>query len=89
MVACLTPHLRLPCDLRHKVHPRSTFMKTLDQGRAFAAGDVTGDTGRALIWYKSEQLPALEHKTAEVLFAQGRADDVARLIRSLVADPAA
>jgi hypothetical protein len=48
-----------------------------------AAWDVRGgDMNRAKVWFRNEPLPEFGYKTAEALVAEGRADDVIRLIES-------
>jgi hypothetical protein len=54
-----------------------------------AAWNAAGrDLPRAITWFRNEPLPAFEYKTAETLVAEGRADDVIRLIESYEAGPA-
>ncbi|OYY32299.1 MULTISPECIES: hypothetical protein [unclassified Polaromonas] len=49
-----------------------------------AAYEVSGgDLPKALHWFRTEQLSAFGHKTAEQAVAAGQADDVIRLIDSL------
>ena len=46
-----------------------------------AALNASGnDLGKALQWFRNEPLPPFAYKTAEQLVADGRADDVIRLI---------
>jgi hypothetical protein len=47
-----------------------------------AALNASGDLGKALQWFRNEPLPPFAYKTAEQLVADGRADDVIRLIDS-------
>jgi hypothetical protein len=48
-----------------------------------AAWEVAGqDLGKAIYWYRNEPLAPFSYKTAETLVADGRADDVIRLIES-------
>jgi hypothetical protein len=48
-----------------------------------AASDVAaGDIKRAIFWFRNEPLREFEYKTAETLVADGRADDVIRLLES-------
>lgn len=48
-----------------------------------AAFDVAGqDLKRAIFWYQNEPLAAFDYKTAQTLVADGRADDVIRLLES-------
>lgn len=46
------------------------------------------DMARAIRWYRHEPLAPFDYKTAETLVAEGRADDVIRLIESYEAGPA-
>lgn len=58
--------------------------------RVLAASlDASGhDLGKALQWFRNEPLPPFGYKTAEQLVADGRADDVIRLIDSCSASAA-
>ena len=48
-----------------------------------AALDASGnDLGKALQWFRNEPLPPFAYKTAEQLVADGRANDVIRVIDS-------
>ena len=48
-----------------------------------AASDVAaGDIKRAIFWFRNEPLREFDYKTAETLVADGRADDVIRLLES-------
>jgi hypothetical protein len=48
-----------------------------------AAWDASGhDMDKAKFWFKNEPLPEFGYKTAETLVAEGRADDVIRVIES-------
>lgn len=48
-----------------------------------AAFDASGqDMKRAIFWYQNEPLAPFDYKTAEMLVAEGRADDVIRLLES-------
>ena len=49
---------------------------------AAALAAAGGDIQRAIFWYKNEPLPPFEYKTAEVLVAEGRSDDVVDLLES-------
>jgi hypothetical protein len=54
-----------------------------------AAWNAAGrDITRAITWFRNEPLPAFDYKTAETLVAEGRSDDVIRLIESYEAGPA-
>lgn len=54
-----------------------------------AAYDVAGrDVKNAIFWFKNEPLPEFDYKTAETLVAEGRADDVIRLLESYEAGAA-
>ena len=53
-----------------------------------AAGDVSGDVGRALFWYRNEPLQPFGYETPERLVAAGRVDDVLRYVLSLEAGAA-
>jgi hypothetical protein len=39
-----------------------------------------GDVQKALVWFKNEPLREFEYKTAEAVVAEGRADDVIKLL---------
>lgn len=41
-----------------------------------AAGDLTGDTGRAVVWFRHQPLAGFDGRTAEELVADGHADAV-------------
>lgn len=53
-----------------------------------AATDRHGDVACALFWYCNEPLPEFEYKTAEILVAEGRVDDMIRFVSSLDAGAA-
>ena len=53
-----------------------------------AAVDLTGDTEKAQLWYRSEPLAVFGDATAEHLGAAGRANDVLRYLASLQAGAA-
>ncbi len=61
-----------------------------DNVRVMAACYYAGgqDLARAIRWYRHEPLAPFDFKTAETLVAEGRADDVVRLIESYEAGPA-
>lgn len=40
------------------------------------AADLTGDLGRAILWFRHQPLSGFEHRTAEDLVAAGHADAV-------------
>ncbi len=39
-----------------------------------------GDVQKAIVWYKNEPIREFEYKTAETVVAEGRADDVIKLL---------
>lgn len=53
-----------------------------------AATDLSGDLTQALLWYRNEPLKVFGNRTAEVLVAEGRIEDVLRYIRSFAAGAA-
>ena len=53
-----------------------------------AAVDLNGDVYDALFWYRNEPLAPFDYKTAEMLVADGRADDVVGFVSSLQAGAA-
>ena len=54
-----------------------------------AAFDASGkDMAKALLWFRNEPLAPFAYKTAEQLVAEGRVDDVIRLIESYEAGAA-
>lgn len=50
-----------------------------------AATDVSNDVQSTLMWYRNEQLPPFNFKTAEQLVTEGHTDAVLRYIASLEA----
>ena len=48
-----------------------------------AAADVSGSVGQAIFWYRNHPLPPFGYKTAEMLVAEGRTEDVLRYVMSL------
>lgn len=53
-----------------------------------AATDLSRDVQSALMWYRNEQLPPFNFKTAEQLVTEGRTDAVLRYTASLEAGAA-
>jgi uncharacterized protein (DUF2384 family) len=47
------------------------------------ASDLTGDTGRAIIWFRHQPLTGFDHKTAEQLVAEGHGEAVRKHLELL------
>jgi uncharacterized protein (DUF2384 family) len=47
------------------------------------AAELTGDHGRAVVWFRYQPLAGFEHKTAEQLIAEGHADAVLKHLEML------
>lgn len=69
--------IRSPAAESIQSHIRTTL-----QVLAVSMNASGGDLQAAIYWYRNEPLAAFDHKTAELLVAEGRASDVLDLLES-------